>query len=65
MNIRLNEKIKIIKVNKNVNAKIIDYLHKNGITAGKKVIRQKFTVPIIELKDYTRIWMLTEEIQYI
>lgn len=65
MNIKFNHKIEIIKLNQNTNIKIIDYLYKHGIIAGKKVVRQKFTVPIIELKNYTRIWMLIEEIQYI
>lgn len=65
MNIKLNNHIKITRLNKNNNTKVICYLDKIGIIAGQKLIYQKFLVPIIEFKDYTRVWVFTKEIKYI
>ena len=59
---------KIIEV-RNINYRnpieIVDYLHQYGSVVGEKTIRykKKLHVFIIEFRDYSRIWMLPEEIE--
>nr|QCI06257.1 cytochrome b6-f complex subunit PetP [Dicranema revolutum] len=64
MNKKLNRIVKIKKINNKQNSRVINYLYKTGVIAGRKIINQKLNVSIIEFKDYTRIWMLENEIEY-
>ena len=45
-----------------INTKILYYLNQTGYIVGYKKIYKNITVPIIEFKDFTRIWMLPNEI---
>nr|QVY58443.1 cytochrome b6-f complex subunit petP [Kappaphycus striatus] len=61
----LNLNIKVTKLNKKYNQKLIDYLYKPGMIAGKKIINKRSNVHIIEFDDYTRIWFLKQELEII
>ena len=63
MDIIIGKKIKIKELNRKTDATIINYLHKNGIIKGKKNIHKNYSVPIIEFKDHTRIWMMPQELE--
>nr|YP_009488732.1 hypothetical protein Grafi_p162 [Grateloupia filicina]AWD77428.1 hypothetical protein Grafi_p162 [Grateloupia filicina]BCB15041.1 hypothetical protein [Grateloupia asiatica] len=52
----------IRELNSNINIGILKHLYNNGIIVGTKILSQNDTVIIIELNDYTRIWMLPEEL---
>nr|QCI07261.1 cytochrome b6-f complex subunit PetP [Hypnea pannosa] len=62
MDKEVNKTIKITQLKRNENSKITKFLYKTGTIIGTKKIRNQFTVFIIELKDYSRIWMLKQEI---
>nr|WCH56351.1 hypothetical protein [Hypnea sp.] len=63
MDKQFSKAVKIKKLDKNNNTKLINLLYKTGIIAGRKTINKTLTVPIIEFKDYSRIWMLKQEIE--
>nr|YP_010485014.1 cytochrome b6-f complex subunit petP [Hypnea cervicornis]UVW80708.1 cytochrome b6-f complex subunit petP [Hypnea cervicornis] len=62
MNIKINETVKITKLKNNKNSKLAKFFYKTGTIIGTKKIKNKILVFIIELKDYSRIWMLKKEI---
>lgn len=43
--------------------KIINYINNKSYIVGYKKINSNYKVPIIEFKDYTRVWMLNNEIE--
>nr|QCI06064.1 cytochrome b6-f complex subunit PetP [Delesseria sanguinea] len=53
-------KIKIIP--QKIKIKFIKNLHEKLHIVGYKIINSKHKVPIIELSNYTRIWILPHEI---
>nr|YP_009295755.1 hypothetical protein Schim_009 [Schimmelmannia schousboei]AOM64690.1 hypothetical protein Schim_009 [Schimmelmannia schousboei] len=53
--------ITIKEINYKVNLKILYYLYKRGKIVGYKQIYNQYA-PIIEFSDYTRLWMLPQEI---
>nr|YP_009511487.1 hypothetical protein [Gracilariopsis mclachlanii]AXI97364.1 hypothetical protein [Gracilariopsis mclachlanii] len=58
---------KIKKIYNKNNIEIIKYTNQNGIVVGKKSIQHskyRKTI-IIEFSNYTRIWMLPQEIEII
>nr|QVY58042.1 cytochrome b6-f complex subunit petP [Betaphycus gelatinus] len=57
--------VKIKKLHKKYNRKLINYLYKPGVMAGKKTVNKKSTVYIIEFDDYTRIWFFQKELKFI
>nr|YP_009296161.1 cytochrome b6-f complex subunit [Sebdenia flabellata]AOM65096.1 cytochrome b6-f complex subunit [Sebdenia flabellata] len=61
MNI-LNKYIYIKAINNKINIQIANYLYKKGRIVGEKILFNYKRVPIIELDNYTRIWMLPEEL---
>ena len=61
----IGKTVRIIAINNKTNTNIIHYLHTTGIIVGYKIFNQQYLIPIIEFKDYTRIWMLTKEIKFI
>nr|YP_009295650.1 conserved hypothetical plastid protein [Mastocarpus papillatus]AOL58134.1 conserved hypothetical plastid protein [Mastocarpus papillatus] len=61
----LRKNVKIKEINSKTNLKIVHYLCKTGTIIGKKRISSDYSVPIIEFKDYTRIWMLSKELESI
>lgn len=65
MNIISRKHVKIKEINSKTNLKIVHYLFKAGTIIGQKIIDKKYIVPIIEFKDYTRIWMFPEELEFI
>lgn len=42
--------------------KIIHYVNQKSYIVGYKQIHTNYKAPIIEFKDYTRVWMLNNEI---
>nr|YP_008144861.1 hypothetical protein [Grateloupia taiwanensis]AGO19818.1 hypothetical protein [Grateloupia taiwanensis] len=50
------------ELNSNINIEILKHLYNNCIIVGTKILSQNDPVIIIELNDYTRIWMLPEEL---
>nr|YP_010985961.1 hypothetical protein RMF00_pgp058 [Grateloupia asiatica]WOL36879.1 hypothetical protein [Grateloupia asiatica] len=56
------DKTYIKELNSNTNTRILKHLYRNGIIVGTKISSQNNTLIIIELNDYTRIWMLPEEL---
>uniref|UniRef100_UPI0030026984 cytochrome b6-f complex subunit PetP n=1 Tax=Anunuuluaehu liula TaxID=3049639 RepID=UPI0030026984 len=65
MNIILGKNVKIRQINSKTNLKIVHYLYKAGTIIGQKIIDKNYAVPIIEFKDYTRIWIFPEELEFI
>lgn len=63
MNKQINQIVKITKLKKNKNSKLTNFLYKTGTIIGTKKIKNKIMAPIIELKDYSRIWILKQEIK--
>lgn len=61
----LGQLIKIQKIHNHTNINIINYLYKNGIIVGKKIIYNKYILPIIQFEDCSRIWILPEELEFI
>lgn len=61
----LGQLIKIQKIHSHTNINIINYLYKNGVIVGKKIIHNKYVLPIIQFEDYSRIWILPEELEFI
>nr|YP_010986160.1 hypothetical protein NDC12_pgp058 [Polyopes affinis]WOL37078.1 hypothetical protein [Polyopes affinis] len=60
-----NQSAYIIEINSKINLEILNYLYSNCIIVGTKTLFNEYKVAIIELNDYTRIWMLPEEINII
>nr|QVY58245.1 cytochrome b6-f complex subunit petP [Eucheuma denticulatum] len=58
-----NSKLKIKKLNKQYNQKLIEYLYKPGTIVGMKIINKRLIVHIIEFDDYTRIWFFQRELK--
>nr|UAD88872.1 hypothetical protein [Gracilariopsis chorda] len=63
----LGKSAKIKKIYNNNNVEMVKYASQNGIIVGKKSIQhnQYKKTTIIELSNYTRIWMLPQEIEII
>lgn len=61
----IGKTIEIKKINDRNHLEIFDYLHQYGLIVGEKDIqhRKKLHGFIIEFADYSRTWMLTEEIE--
>lgn len=55
--------IKIKKLPIKIKLKFIEYLHKQLNIVGYKIIQSNYQVPIIELSNHIRIWMLPYEIK--
>nr|YP_010156009.1 cytochrome b6-f complex subunit PetP [Cumathamnion serrulatum]QQY85406.1 cytochrome b6-f complex subunit PetP [Cumathamnion serrulatum] len=55
--------IKIKTIPQKIKIKVIKSLHKKVHIVGYKVINSQNKVPIIELSNYTRIWILPNEIK--
>lgn len=56
----------IVKINnlpRKIKIKIIDYLSKNILLVGYKKISEQYRIPIIELSNKQRIWVLKHEIK--
>nr|WCH54759.1 hypothetical protein [Hypnea edeniana] len=62
MNTQINQIVKITKLKRNKNSKLTNFLYKTGTIIGTKKIKNQFFALIIELKDYSRIWILKQEI---
>nr|YP_010903699.1 hypothetical protein REP92_pgp076 [Hypnea wynnei]WCH56551.1 hypothetical protein [Hypnea wynnei] len=62
MNKKINKIVKITKLTRNKNSKLNNFLYKTGTIIGTKKIKNQNIVFIIELKDYSRIWILKKEI---
>nr|YP_009326683.1 hypothetical protein [Membranoptera platyphylla]AMJ16940.1 hypothetical protein [Membranoptera platyphylla] len=58
-----SDSIKIKTIPQKIKLKLIKHLHKKLHIVGYKVINSESTVPIIELSNYTRIWILPNEIK--
>nr|WCH55357.1 hypothetical protein [Hypnea brasiliensis] len=56
------EIVKITRIKKNKNSKLNNFLYKTGTIVGTKQIKNQIRALIIELKDYSRIWILKQEI---
>nr|YP_010902506.1 hypothetical protein REP52_pgp076 [Hypnea nidifica]WCH54361.1 hypothetical protein [Hypnea nidifica] len=54
--------VKITKLKKNKNSKLNNFFYKTGTIIGTKKIKNQIVALIIELQDYSRIWILREEI---
>nr|QCI07469.1 cytochrome b6-f complex subunit PetP [Leiomenia cribrosa] len=65
MNIILGKKIKIKELKNCTQITIINYLNKHGIIKGKKNIYGKYYAPLIEFQDYTRLWIMPQELEII
>nr|YP_009295297.1 hypothetical protein BI108_pgp098 [Dasya binghamiae]AOH77309.1 hypothetical protein [Dasya binghamiae] len=59
----MNNFVKIRKVPIKIKLKYLKYFHKKLDIVGYKVINLNYLVPIIELSNYTRIWILPNEIK--
>lgn len=55
--------IHINNIPNNIKNKIAQYIYQKPCLVGYKKISSKHKVPIIQLKDSTRIWMLKKEIK--
>nr|YP_009392713.1 cytochrome b6-f complex subunit PetP [Bostrychia tenella]ARW61275.1 cytochrome b6-f complex subunit PetP [Bostrychia tenella] len=55
--------IRIHTIPNNIKVKVAQYIYKNLYIVGYKKISNKNKVPIIQLADNTRIWMLKKEIK--
>ena len=58
--------IEVKKISYKNRLEVSDYLHQYGLIVGEKTIQHKKKLHgfIIEFADYSRIWMLTEEIEH-
>nr|YP_009391268.1 cytochrome b6-f complex subunit PetP [Dipterocladia arabiensis]ARW59412.1 cytochrome b6-f complex subunit PetP [Dipterocladia arabiensis] len=54
--------IKIKNIPKNIKLKLIKHFYQDLYLVGYKKIKSNKKLPIIELFNYTRIWILPEEI---
>lgn len=57
------KRIKIKKIPLNIKLKYIFNINKQFKIVGYKKIKIQYIVPIIELNNYTRIWLLSYEIK--
>lgn len=55
--------IKIKKIPIKTKLQIIKCINQESCIVGYKKIHTNYKAPIIEFKDYTRIWMLKDEIK--
>nr|YP_010204123.1 cytochrome b6-f complex subunit [Ahnfeltia fastigiata]UAT97692.1 cytochrome b6-f complex subunit [Ahnfeltia fastigiata]UAT97896.1 cytochrome b6-f complex subunit [Ahnfeltia fastigiata] len=62
MSLIIGKSVKVKEINCNAPIKIIYYLGKRGKIKGKKIIPGICVVPIVEFEDYTRVWILPEEL---
>lgn len=43
--------------------RIINYIHQQSYIVGYKKLNKDYKAPLLEFKDYTRVWMLKNEIK--
>lgn len=60
---RYSDSIKIKTIPQKIKLKLIKHFHKRLHIVGYKIINLENRVPIIELSNYTRIWILPNEIK--
>lgn len=58
----LGKTIKIGEFLHGASIAMIPYSYHSGTIVGKKQIHQELAVPIVEFNDFTRIWVLEQEI---
>nr|YP_009396836.1 cytochrome b6-f complex subunit PetP [Ophidocladus simpliciusculus]ARW66022.1 cytochrome b6-f complex subunit PetP [Ophidocladus simpliciusculus] len=56
--------VNIIKAPLKIKAKIVQYMYKKLNFIGYKKLSNKHKIPILQLPDKKRIWMLKSEIKY-
>nr|YP_009396022.1 cytochrome b6-f complex subunit PetP [Dasya naccarioides]ARW65208.1 cytochrome b6-f complex subunit PetP [Dasya naccarioides] len=54
--------IDIKKIPIQIKLKFLHYFNKKLDIVGYKMVKHRYKVPIIELPDYTRIWIFQQEI---
>lgn len=58
----MNYSINIKKIPIKIKLKYLQYFNEKLDIVGYKIIKNKYQVPIIELSNYTRIWIFQKEI---
>nr|QCI08055.1 cytochrome b6-f complex subunit PetP [Plumaria plumosa] len=61
----IKKSISIKNIPIKVHYKIIKYIYKNITIVGYMNINHNIKIPIIEFQDYTRIWILPDEINQV
>jgi len=60
---QINQIIKIKPIPINIKLKVFKYIHCDLYIVGYKKVKSVYCVPIIQLYDYNRIWLLPKEIK--